>query len=384
MISATAKDGTGKTARVRINVVNTKAELTVPSSEGWLYVGERIKLSPVLHVTKNGTDSYSTDSILGDNSNSIVAALSEDFIITGLTPGFTTVTFFSDRYQVNKQTVKLEVVERPIEVIVANREITENDGCTDIPDDIDGYAGEHIQLYAYAKDMAFSPDGACTIAFAEDQNFVWSSSNEDAAKVDQNGLVTLVDDGTSVITAVNPASGKSAEIVITASEIYFSIDSVIIETGSNYNVAFYVNAGAREEPLKWESSNESIAVVNETGLIHALSEGETTVKVSMTEHPGAEAELKVVVNAKPTPTLTPMSVPTEIPSIVPTDKNEADKKNMPDIPENILNQIPSYILDDLLAQSGLESDDANHTAVPDSIYYMIPAEILFELMNSAY
>ena len=108
----------------------------------------------------------------------------------------------------------------------------------------------------------------------------WLSSDTSVATV-ENGLVTAVGNGTAMIYAV--CGERRAEIPVTVEyDYYFDKTELTIETGSQKQLSF-CSVHTKEAYNKlavWKSSDESIATVDENGIITAVSAG--TVKITAT------------------------------------------------------------------------------------------------------
>ncbi len=68
---------------------------------------------------------------------------------------------------------------------------------------------EMIKTYSYQLSASVSPENAT------DKNIIWLSSDESVATVDQNGFVTAIESGNTVITAKSADGGFTASCVIT-------------------------------------------------------------------------------------------------------------------------------------------------------------------------
>ena len=110
----------------------------------------------------------------------------------------------------------------------------------------------------------------------------WSSSDEAVAKVDENGLVSAIAEGTAVITAT--ADGKSASCTVTVPHKYIPVESVslnkpelYLELGDSETLVATVNPSNADNPsVSWSSSDESVAtVVN--GVVTAMKIGSATI-----------------------------------------------------------------------------------------------------------
>ncbi|MBU2872048.1 FG-GAP-like repeat-containing protein [Colwellia sp. E2M01] len=119
----------------------------------------------------------------------------------------------------------------------------------------------------------------------------WTSSDNSIATVNEQGVVTGVTDGDVTITVTSTVDNNvSAQVVITVGdyEIVYATDVTI----SGDNEAFYVGqqtqltadvvpGNADNQEVIWSSSNESIATVDETGLVSNVSVGNATITASV-------------------------------------------------------------------------------------------------------
>ena len=140
---------------------------------------------------------------------------------------------------------------------------------------------------------------------ATNKEVTWSTSNPEAATVDENGLVTAVADGDAVITVTTVEGGftdectvnvEIAEEPVSVSGITVNQSSVTLtEVGkSTQLVAFVLPENASNKKVTWTSSDDKIAVVDETGLVTAAGEGNATV-TAVTEDGGFTAQCEVKV-----------------------------------------------------------------------------------------
>ena len=121
---------------------------------------------------------------------------------------------------------------------------------------------------------------------ASDKTVIWSISNESVATVDSSGNVTAVAEGEAVITATSESGSLSAGCSITVTRyvpiesISLSADRISIPRWETYLLGVEILPdNATNKTLIWESSDPSIAVVND-GKITALSAGTSTISVS--------------------------------------------------------------------------------------------------------
>lgn len=293
MVTATAKDRSGVAARVRINVVDVKTSIVFDLPDNSIYVNDEIQLSPKLVITKNGTVSEMTDSLRIDNSNSLVASIDGNMVLKGLSEGETVITVISDRYRTQEAVQTVTVHERPSAVLISDKDI---DGCTETAENVSAFIGDKVQLYGFVEDLTGSRPADCfgVLPAIKDQSLIWSSTNPDVAQVDQNGLVTVLQTGSTVINAQRPGKDVSASVRFDVSGLFFTIDSVKITKDDRYRVASYLEA-PEDAQIVWASTDETVALVNESGLVRAVGSGEAYIIASLVDHPDITVSLLVEV-----------------------------------------------------------------------------------------
>ncbi|PKM76219.1 MAG: hypothetical protein CVU90_13305 [Firmicutes bacterium HGW-Firmicutes-15] len=114
----------------------------------------------------------------------------------------------------------------------------------------------------------------------------WSSSAEEIATVDENGLVTAVAAGTADITVTTDDGNKTAicKVTIVSKVTGVSLDQDIIEQlapGDTVTlVATIAPAGASNNKVTWLSSKAAVATVSTTGLVTGKTPGTTVITVT--------------------------------------------------------------------------------------------------------
>ncbi len=134
---------------------------------------------------------------------------------------------------------------------------------------------------------------------AADKTVTWTSSNISIAKVDANGRVTGVKAGTAVITVKTTDGGYTATCVITVKQhvtgISINKTSLKLLTGYTDRLSFTVSpSNASDKSTVWESSNPSVAAVDDSGLVTAISPGNTSISVTANDG-GVQAVCQVTV-----------------------------------------------------------------------------------------
>lgn len=153
------------------------------------------------------------------------------------------------------------------------------------------YAGEEAeQLTATLK-----PEGT-------EATIRWTSSNQTAATVSQDGKVTPLSAGVTVVTAA--AEDYRASCIVTVQPervrvtgIRFDEPTHTLMMGSTVTLQPIIAPDdATVKNLTWVSSDEQTATVSRTGIVTALSVGETTITATTVDG-GYSAEIKIIVTA---------------------------------------------------------------------------------------
>ena len=153
------------------------------------------------------------------------------------------------------------------------------------------YAGEEAeQLTATLK-----PEGT-------EATIRWTSSNQTAATVSQDGKVTPLAAGVTVVTAA--AGDYRASCIVTVQPkrvrvtgIRFDEPTHTLMMGSTVTLQpIIAPEDATVKNLTWVSSDEQTATVSRTGIVTALSVGETTITATTVDG-GYSAEIKIIVTA---------------------------------------------------------------------------------------
>lgn len=147
----------------------------------------------------------------------------------------------------------------------------------------------------------YKPEISVEPYYAELTEYVWSSSDENVAKVDASGNIVGINKGEAVITVSIPETNIKAEInvkvlPILISSIYMNETEVDINFGQQIKLDIeFSPSNASNNVLLWESSNENIVFVN-NGLITGLSIGSAIITASTTD--GSNLSTSCIVNVR--------------------------------------------------------------------------------------
>lgn len=141
----------------------------------------------------------------------------------------------------------------------------------------------------------------------------WTSSDEEVVTVDATGLITAVGAGEADVTAsakdVNISSTTHVKVVITPTGVEAPETLELVTNGENSKNldAKMTPEDATEVKLAYESSDDSVATVDENGLVTAVADGECTITTYVVADAPATAETATqeaaaVVTDEETPT----------------------------------------------------------------------------------
>ena len=131
------------------------------------------------------------------------------------------------------------------------------------------------------------------------KSVTWTSSNPEIAGVDETGIVTALKTGETVITAKTDDTGLTVEcriqVVTPVKGIRIKADSTEIIKGESLQMtAVFDPQDADNQNVTWSSSDESVAAVDETGLVTAIVCG-TAVITAKAEDGGFLDDLEIEV-----------------------------------------------------------------------------------------
>ncbi|MDE6659783.1 MAG: Ig-like domain-containing protein [Eubacterium sp.] len=177
----TVKYKNGKKGKVKINVTKAPASVTLNIKSATIGVGEKsIDLNSTVH---NG---YGKRRIFS-SSNTKVATVNSNGIVTGVAPG--TVTITCKTYNGKKATCKITVKKAPKKITISNKNKKVQNGT-------------NLYKIKYKLESGFAS-----------YKVTYKSSNTKIAKVSSTGIVTGVKNGTATIT-VTAYNGINAKIKI--------------------------------------------------------------------------------------------------------------------------------------------------------------------------
>lgn len=160
------------------------------------------------------------------------------------------------------------------------------------------------------KDVALNVNKAtigagATLELSANQAVTWKSDNEKVAKVDQNGRVTGVSNGKTVIQAIRTGDNSSdhvAECMITVVTKRYAVQNIALNkykatlrAGKTGKLTVkYTPSSARYKTSTWVSSDPAVAKVSKTGVITAVSEGTAVITATASNGQQKVCEISVL------------------------------------------------------------------------------------------
>lgn len=153
--------------------------------------------------------------------------------------------------------------------------------------------GEAIQVNALLE-----PENVTNV------NLNWTSSNPNIATVDSNGLIIAIAEGDAIICAsTKDGSNLSATCNISVYNDIILISEIILnpeniegyENESTTISAVIIPEDATNKQLRWYSSNDDVAVVND-GVVNLVKKGTAIISAEAVDGSNVKSECTVVVS----------------------------------------------------------------------------------------
>ena len=239
--------------------------IVLDQSELKLFVGQ----SETLNATVN-PDNAVDKTIVWVSSDYTVATVSADGVVTGVSAGVAQITA---SYEDVSATCIVTVEAKLVQSLKIS------------PDEFTGYTGESFRI-----ETTVLPENATN------KKLSFSSSNENVAKVDAAGNVTLYDEGIAVVRVkTTDGSGVNATCIVTVvpklvESLKISPEEFMGKAGDSFRIETIVlPEDAANKTLNFSSSNENVAKVKGAGNVTIYNEGIAVIKVTTTDGSNLEA-----------------------------------------------------------------------------------------------
>lgn len=276
----------GQFSSVAISVTANVASIALTVPVATLVVGQQSQATALAQDGSGNT--VSGVAVTFSSSNPSVASITSNGAITAVTPGTTTIMATAGSVSAG---VPLTVT--PIVVPVATVTMSALSGSVQV--------GRSLQLTATPKDA-----GGTTLT---GRAVAWSSTNPAVATVSTGGLVVGITPGTATVRAT--IEGITASAVITVSlvpvgTVTISVPSTTFSVGSSLQATVSVrdqNNDVVSRPVTYSSTNNTVASVNQSGVITAVAAGSATISATSEGQSGS-----VALTVVGTPTLSIASI----------------------------------------------------------------------------
>ena len=270
IITVTTIDG-GYSAKCTVSVVITAQGITLNRTSVKLEAGYNYQLTAT--VTPETT---TNKDVIWTSSDETVAKVNANGLVSLLAGGEAVITATTVSGGVSAS-CKVTVIQNPsgIEIDSHVRNM---------------YVGQVATLTATVMPLT-----------ATYRDVVWSTNNDKIVTVTSKGLVTAVSRGTAIITAKSKVGGYTATCAITVGDKIavtgLSIDASGLNMlkGDNRTIlATITPSNASEKTIEWTSSDTSIAIVSENGVVTAVGSGEAVI-TAVTRDGSYQKQCKVTV-----------------------------------------------------------------------------------------
>lgn len=271
----TVKTSSGQVATCTVTVKEAATGLQLNYKEKTIVIGEKFTIKASV-VPSSAADEVS---VTWSSSKASVAAISSTGVVTGIKGGTAVITCKSDDGKFTEFCV-VTVVER-VTSVTLNK--------SNIP----------VGLKKTYTLKATVKTNAATIPAVR-----WTSSNTKIASVNSKGKVTGKALGKVTITATaRDGSGEKDTCIIRvvrqATSLSLNKTSVTTVEGRTFKLTATVKPkNASYKTVRWTSSDEDIAIVDSSGNVTALSDGNVTIKATTKDNSGKTAVCFVIVQPR--------------------------------------------------------------------------------------
>lgn len=130
----------------------------------------------------------------------------------------------------------------------------------------------------------------------------WTSLDEKVPTISKEGRITALKAGSTMITAsVQGSEGIAASCLVTvrqqADAVKVAQKHYYMKAGGKLTVELVLSPrSAQATSLRWESSDDTVASIDEKGVIHSISNGTTTISIYSAVSGERLASMKLTVN----------------------------------------------------------------------------------------
>ena len=236
------------------------------------------------------TLSPTNQTLIWTSSDESVATVDENGYVTGVANGTATITMVTDDQGIDGPLTRTVTV-----TVYTLKNPTSWSLTTSVPTEGGLRVNSSVQVIV-------------NVGEEEDNSAEFTSSNEEIATVDEKGNVTGIAEGTVTITVkslVDATKVETIEITFANKEEVTKPESIVItgeeEMYVNYEqrLMYTVFPSTALQSVTWSSNNESVATVDENGVVKALSTGTVRIKAVSTVDKKVQQQIKIVITVEP-------------------------------------------------------------------------------------
>lgn len=268
----TVSGGAAKPVSIIVTVMNKLNTIKFEETEVTIEEGEkhelRVTYSPEADVNTKITFTSTDTSVVTVDAKGVITGVSEGLaMIIATADELGTKGAITCMVHVTAETIKTEEFEID-------------------PTEMTLIVGEEEQITPI-----YTPDDATH------QEVTYSAGNDAVATVSEEGLVTAVAPGFTIITCQDVETGKTAICQVTVEPgVKFSLSPATreIALGKSFKLKKVTKPSNAKKTAKWKSSNKSIATVSSSGKVTGKKIGSCTITCTLTYY-GASATCRVKV-----------------------------------------------------------------------------------------
>lgn len=270
------------------------SKISVPELEQLLSIGDVKQLT-----TKITPENATNKKVTWETSNSDIAEITATGRLTIKKAGKVDITVSATDGSGVKAIYHLTIPEKDVTIPTTNIDIV---GMSN-----DLAVGDSIQLEAIVKPTN-----------ATNKNVIWSSSNLNVATITNTGLLKIVGTGEVTITcrSQDGFSGQTMTFTINKSDHNVKISRITLSgipeytyVGDTYRIIpSILPENATNKSVIWESSDPSIATIDENGNFRALKDGTVKITCRATDGSSANSVATIAVNKKSSDTIYASSI----------------------------------------------------------------------------
>lgn len=231
-----------------------------------------------LSVTINPENTTDDKGVVWKTNNEEVARVDNDGKVTALKEGEATITA---TVGTNETSVKINVKEIHINSVVIN----------ELDDEFT--RGDEFKYSA-----TYTPENTTD----ENKTVEWSSSNIDVGTIDQEGNFAALKEGTTKITAKIGNIKAEREVTVIENHVgdfkLLQEEGEVLNIGNTQKLVTVINPENCTDAytIKYSSSDEAIATVDENGNVTALKDGKVVITATLTTEYDEEFEDSIEIN----------------------------------------------------------------------------------------